>query len=80
MASIALGWLHWSEDQLYRADMNAIMVGYRGMSELLSALFGPPKPVVPVKKPKVQAGPPKLTAAAFDLMFSGKNGARKGKH
>lgn len=40
MAEIALGWLHWTETQLIETDMNAILVGHHGMSELLAAIYG----------------------------------------
>jgi hypothetical protein len=35
-----LGWLGWSEEQALSADVNAILVGYRGKVDMLTAIFG----------------------------------------
>jgi hypothetical protein len=40
LAVKALGWLGWTEDQLMDADLNAILVAYRGRVEMLKAIFG----------------------------------------
>jgi hypothetical protein len=93
LARIALGWLHWSEEQLLIADMNSIAVGYEGMRDMLSGLFGkaeatgviPQRPGRPPGRPPTEVpiitadvkDLPKLTPAAFDKMFA--DPRRKGK-
>lgn len=66
------------------ADMNAILVGYRGTRDLLDSIFGKsetkPEPTKPLPKPVVQVvnqssdNLPKLTPTDFDRMFSGLKG------
>ncbi len=54
----ALGWLHWSEAELYDADINAILIGVEGHAEWTRATFGdgsdgsgsvPKAPVTPAR-------------------------------
>jgi hypothetical protein len=35
-----LGWLHWSEEQLFFSDINSIHTGYAGMQTMLTSIFG----------------------------------------
>lgn len=37
---MALGWLGWSEDQMMDADINSILVGFRGKMAMLKACYG----------------------------------------
>jgi hypothetical protein len=55
-----LGWLYWTEEQLLTADMNAIMVGYKGNQEMLGAIHGKPQSTEEHEsaEPAPQSGPP----------------------
>lgn len=61
LAELALGWLGWSEDQALGADVNAIMVGFAGKSDMLGKIFGG----APETAAEPEAGPP-MTMAMFD--------------
>lgn len=63
------------------ADMNAVMVGYYGMRDMIDAIFGnhaqpSPQPIVPVAQVVNQSSEnlPKLTPEAFDRMFADHKG------
>jgi hypothetical protein len=88
VAKVALGWLHWTEEQLLFSDMNSVLVGYQGMQDLLRAVFGGEKPEPPAPPPPQRPAPlpvpiivntpteklPKLTPAVFDRMFANVKG------
>ena len=44
LAEVALGWLHWSEEQLLSSDISSILTGYAGMQAMLTSIFGSAKP------------------------------------
>lgn len=58
-----MGWLHWSEEQLLTSDMNSIAVGYAGMRDLLSSVFGKGDgPAEPAPEPEPEPEQPAYPA------------------
>jgi hypothetical protein len=51
-----LGWLGWSEEQALSADVNAILVGYRGKTDMLRQIFGSAEDDDPAKLPAFRPG------------------------
>lgn len=40
LAEVALGWLGWTEEQLFYSDLNSIALGLAGKKDMLRYVFG----------------------------------------
>lgn len=71
LAEIALGWLGWTEDELFKADVNAIAVGFAGKTDMLRAVFGKSENGQASNEAKSKVSSRPMTFELFDALFSG---------
>jgi hypothetical protein len=76
VAQVAIGWLGWTEEQLFFSDLNTIEVGYRGRRQMWQSVFGTSKTTTvgthkghPIPALPDAPAPP-VSASKFDAMFS----------